>query len=361
MKILIMHRTVANHDAIGNDIELMSKVLEKKFDCSVYAENKLNENVKFVSRLQAEEILQMEDSMVLYHHSVYWEYGAEMLKKAKGKIVFRYHNITPEVFFEPYKSVHFKQCQKGREQTRYFISKYPNAYWLSDSLYNTEDLKDVNLENISICAPFHKIWYWMKSKPDEQILKTLIESRKINILFVGRIAPNKGHLFLLEVLRVFLLNYHNNIRLRIVGKYDSGLMLYNDLLRQKVKQYRLDEYIEFIGEVTDASLESYYLGSDLFLCASEHEGFCVPILEAQYFGLPVIALKAAAIPDTGGKGQLILEKDVKAFAAAIKILMENKKYYQCLQNCGKKNVYERFSLDKIQSDFMEQLEKIVGD
>lgn len=360
MEILIMHQTVASHDAIGNDIEAMYGILSEKFSCLVYAEYKLNQNVRYADNAQMKRIIARKDSLIVYHHSIFWEYGQQILKKAKGKIVFRYHNITPASFFQTYHPFYATQCQKGRRQTEYFISTYPDAYWMPDSAYNARDLSKVSRDKIGICAPFHKIGWHMGNRPDERILKELLENKKINLLFVGRICPNKGHLFLTEILRVFVLNYHHNIRLRIAGKFDAELEPYNELLRQKIRQYHLNPYIEFVGEATDAALTAYYLGSDLFLCASEHEGFCVPILEAQNFGLPVLALHAGAVPDTGGNGQLLLQKRAVDFAAAIKVLMDHKDYYRQMQKCGMKNFRDRYTYEQMKCVFEKEIGKIIG-
>lgn len=361
MKILIMHQTITNHDAIGNDIELMYNILKKETECYVYAENPINNKIIYINEKELDKIICNVNTLIIYHHSVYWENGEKLLKKTKGKIIFRYHNITPEKFFEPYNNFHYTQCKKGREQTNRFIIEYPNAFWLSDSYFNTRDLGKVKQNNISVCAPFHKIDEWSKQKLDEKILKQLIESQYINLLFVGRIVPNKGHLFLLEVLRVFLLNYHNNIKLRIIGKFDLNLERYNHLIREKIRLYHIEKNVEFIGEINDAILASYYLGSDLFICTSEHEGFCVPLLEAQYFGLPVISLNSCAVPDTGGNGQVLLQKNARAFAAAIKIITERKEYYKYLQKSGKDNFSNNYSYSYLKNIFKEQIKKILED
>ena len=100
-----MHQTVTGHDAIGNDIEAIFKLLNAQGRrCVVFANNTLNKQVTYIEESELDSVLQEEDNIILYHHSVYWEQGFEILKKAKAKIVFRYHNITPPAFFEPYNS-----------------------------------------------------------------------------------------------------------------------------------------------------------------------------------------------------------------------------------------------------------------
>lgn len=359
MKVLIMHQTVARHDAIGNDIEMMYSILSKNYLCLVYAENQLNDNVKYINREELSSMLGDKELVVIYHHSVFWKVGEEILDHFYGKLIIRYHNITPPEFFEQYNEMHYQQCLKGREQTVRFVEKYPQAFWLADSEYNAKDLIGVPKKRIGICQPFHKIENWNKVHPDEEILKDLLESKEINLLFVGRVAPNKGHLFLLEILRVYLLNYDNNIKMRIIGKFDSNLEVYNQILKENIERYGLSKNIEFVGEINDATLASYYLGSDFFVCASEHEGFCVPILEAQSMGLPVIALDCAAVPDTGGEGQILLRKDARLFAAAIRVLSQQAESYQYMQNLGMDNFKNNHLHQHIAMKFEEQIERVM--
>ena len=359
MKVIIMHQTIANHDAIGTDIEIMYSILKKKYECVCYADNAFNKNLQYIDSIEEMETL-LEDSqnLIIYHHSVYWEEGERLLEKVKGKLIFRYHNITPENFFVSYNKFHYDQCKLGREQTKRFIEKFPKSFWLSDSLFNVEDLEGVS--RFAVCPPFNKIEQWANSPIKESIVKELIESDDINLLFVGRVAPNKGHLFLLEVLRWYCTNFDTNIKLYIVGKFDDGISGYNQQLQDKIQRYGLENNVKFIGEISDSILISYYMGCDIFACASEHEGFCVPIVEAQYFMLPIIAVKGTAIQETLGKEQLVLERDAKRMAAAIKILRDNKEYRQYIKSIGKINFETRFSKTQIEKRFKDVLNNKIG-
>lgn len=360
MQIVIMHQTITNHDAIGNDIECMYKILSKSYPCFCYAQNCFNTQVEYISADTLERLLSNKENLIIYHHSVYWKEGEELLIQCKAQIIFRYHNITPPDFFKEYNEFHYLQCKKGRAQTLQLQNKFPEAFWLSDSLYNTQDITQVNPKNIGICPPFNKLESWSEVAPDEKILEKLLLSQSVNLLFVGRIAPNKGHFSLIDTLYQYCTNFGNNIKLRIIGKFDEGLPGYNQKIFSKIEQYGLQQSIEFIGEVTDSTLMSYYLGSDLFICMSEHEGFCVPIVEAQYFGLPVIAADSSAISETIGKYQLCLPGNPCLTAAAIRIISQNRKYRDFLRACGKKNFKSRFSFNKISSQFKKILKEEVN-
>ena len=358
-RIVIMHETVTNHDAIGNDIEKMFEILNETSECVVYAQNKFNTKVKYIDKELLENLSRDKNTILIYHHSVYWEFGEKILDSWQGKIIIRYHNITPPVFFEKYNEHHFNQCKKGRQQTERFIEKFKTAYWLCASEYNCQDLQGVDISKIKVCAPFNKIEEWGRGKPNEEIMKQIILSDDINLLFVGRVAPNKGHLFLIDVVNCFCHNYGDNIKLRIIGKFDDGLSGYNAEIDTSIRKYGLEKQIEFIGEINDSTLMSYYLASDFYVCASEHEGFCVPVVESQYFQLPIIARRMSAVPETLGGEQVLLRDEIKDYAAAIHVLYENDKYYSYLQRRGKDNFEQRFSYVRLKEEFVSCLEKWV--
>lgn len=357
-KIIIMHQTVTNHDAIGNDIELMYKILFKTYDCKIFADNPFNTNLVYLSKEELEETLKEKEAIIIYHHSVYWEKGEEILKKFKGKLIFRYHNITPPEFFEPYNNFHYAQCKLGREQTQRLAVNFKDALWIVDSNYNAQDICEYVEDNrIEVCPPFHKIEEWSRGVPKEDELKKLLENDLLNILFVGRIAPNKGHFMLLEIIKGYKNNYGSKVKLRIIGKFDDGLPGYNESIKSIIKREDLENNVEFIGEIDDSVLISYYLGSDIFLCMSEHEGFCVPLIEAQYFNLPIITKNSSAIAETVGKNQIVLEDNIKEYVAALHILDINKSYREFLRDNGRKNFFYRFAYSKIEEVFKKILKE----
>lgn len=345
MNVAILHQTVTNHDAIGNDIEAMFQIMSEHGACLVYAENQLNTKVSYIQKEQLLDWIQDEENLVIYHHSVFWQEGEDILDQCRCKLIIRYHNITPPEFFQPYNAHHTSQCKLGREQTKRLEQKFPQAYWLLASHYNGEDISNVGDDHRFVCAPFHKIESWSHTQPDEEILSQLIYNPACNILFVSRVAPNKGHLFLLEMLALYRAYFDDQIKLHIIGKFDDGLQGYNDEIKAYIQTHHLQDNLNFVGEVTDSILVSYYLGCDFFVCASDHEGFGVPLIEAQYFKLPVIAKASSAISETLGQEQIVLGNSPKDFAAAISVLQKNRAYYHYLQQEGRKNYDTRFTND----------------
>ena len=357
MRFIQMHEMVSRHDAVGNDIELISKMLAKNYESYVFAVVRVNENVNYIEESELDSMIQDEDTVIIYHHSIFWKKGYEKLKNAKCKIIFKYHNITPPEFFESYSLNLYRHCRDGRNQTLQLIKEFPEAFWLADSEYNASELIGVPKERIGICAPFNKLENWSDVEADKEIAEEIKNSNQINVLFVGRVVPNKGHKMLLEILRIFCTCYNKNIKLRIVGKFDLSIEMYNNMIHQIIEDYSLENNIEFIGEVTDASLKAYYTSSDMMLICSDHEGFCVPVIEAQYFGLPIVAYGKCAVTETAGDNQVVLGEDVYQYAAAIKLIAENEEYKEYLREKGYENFKNRFSYEKIEAQFKKELSR----
>ncbi|HXW33867.1 MAG TPA: glycosyltransferase, partial [Acidimicrobiales bacterium] len=135
-------------------------------------------------------------------------------------------------------------------------------------------------------------------------------------LFVGRLAPNKAAHDIVMALAAYRHVYDPQARLTLVG--GLGHDLYTKAVRALVEALDLTGAVEITGPVSDAELASAYEHADVFVCLSDHEGFCFPILEAMSNDLPVIAHSAGAVPDTVGSGGVVLEsKSPPAVAAAI--------------------------------------------
>ena len=137
-----------------------------------------------------------------------------------------------------------------------------------------------------------------------------------NILHVGRLAPNKC---IEDIIRAFYFYFHKidrNSRLWIVGS-DIDTEIYSFELRRLVQELRLEESVNFTGAVADSELRAFYEESDLYVTMSEHEGFCVPLLEAMNFGLPVVAFASSAVPETVGDAALLIEEKDPARTAEL--------------------------------------------
>jgi glycosyltransferase involved in cell wall biosynthesis len=135
-------------------------------------------------------------------------------------------------------------------------------------------------------------------------VRRLYDDGRTNVLFVGRIIPNKRIDDLVRSFAFFQAHVRRESRLLLVGDH-RGFERYLDRLQELVRELRADEVV-FTGQVDDDELYAYYRLADVFLCLSEHEGFGVPLQEAMLFGLPVVAYDAGAVRETLRGGGLLL-------------------------------------------------------
>ena len=133
-------------------------------------------------------------------------------------------------------------------------------------------------------------------------------------LFVGRLAPNKCQHDLIAAFAVYRAAYDHGARLTLIGS--EAAPAYSDALFGLIDDLDLHGAITIAGSVTDAELAAYYEDADAFVCLSRHEGFCVPLLEAMRHDVPVVALAAAAVPDTVDGAAVLLDESTATVVAA---------------------------------------------
>jgi glycosyltransferase involved in cell wall biosynthesis len=177
-----------------------------------------------------------------------------------------------------------------------------------------------------------------------------------SLLTVGRIAPSKGHPFLLRVMRYLVHDLGVQATLDIVGKPDHRLAAYHRMLELIVGEYRLEPYVHFHGEIAAGALAARYASASAFVITSEHEGFCVPVIEAMAFGVPVVALGTSAIPETVADAGIVWnERDPRRFAVTLAELIAEPGQRRALGALGRERFEQYFARDVIERRFKEAL------
>ncbi|MCD6184671.1 MAG: glycosyltransferase [Deltaproteobacteria bacterium] len=365
MKICIAVCALLENDAIGNDVAHQLSVLnDNNISTFVYTDQVKRAGMEpyVIDMAVLFDIIDDPDNILIYHHGGCWGNGQKILEKARCRIFLKYHNITPPEFFKPYTrffkkySNHEKFCRKGIEQTDAIISLNKVSRFLCDSQFNAKDFlsRGIGESKIKIVPPFHKLNDFENVEINQDLCRKL-DDGKINILFVGRLVPNKGHKHLIRVIANYTAMYNSNIRLIIVGGIDPGLCLYLNELNKLIKKNKLQKIVSIKGSVTFEELNTYYRACHIFLLMSGHEGFCLPVLEAQFHSLPIVALSTSAVSETMGENQIVFdEPDYQKFAAAIHVLYNNPDFRDYISNEGKKNI-QRFSNKTIEDQFLKAL------
>ena len=236
----------------------------------------------------------------------------EAFASLPGARVLQYHNITPARFFAPYDPQLFRLAVLGRQELRGLAGRVDLA--LGDSEFNRAELDELGFARTGV-VPIAVDTERITSAPPRPAFDRILGDGLINILFVGRIVPNKrieDHIRLAEVYKRYVDSYY---RFVFVGRYD-GIPRYYAAIRALLLQYRMlpDRFL-FTGGVPDEDLAACYRWADAYVSLSEHEGFCVPLVESMAADVPVLAYAAGAVPETlGGAGVLFAPKDLE-FAA----------------------------------------------
>jgi glycosyltransferase involved in cell wall biosynthesis len=229
-----------------------------------------------------------------------------------GGRVLQYHNITPAAFFAPYDAGLFRLAALGRQELRSLVGRVDLA--LGDSDFNRRELEEMGFAPTAV-MPIAVDTARITGAPRRPALEKILGDGLINILFVGRIVPNKrieDHIRLAEMYKRYVDSYYRFI---FVGRYD-GLPRYYAQVRALIAEFQmLPDRFWFTGPVPDADLAAFYRWADVYVSLSEHEGFCVPLLEAMAADVPVLAYAAGAVPETmGGAGVLFAPKDLEVAA-----------------------------------------------
>jgi len=236
-----------------------------------------------------------------------------------GTRVLQYHNITPAAFFAPYDAGLFRLAAIGRQELRSLAGHVDLA--LGDSEFNRQELQDLGFAPTGV-MPIAVNTERITSAPKRPALDKILGDGLINILFVGRIVPNKrieDHIRLAEAYKRYIDNYYRFI---FVGRYD-GLPRYYAQIRALISEFEmLPDRFWFTGPVPDEDLAAFYRWADAYVSLSEHEGFCVPLVEAMAADVPVLAYAAGAVPETlGGAGMLFEPKDLEVAAEMLGMLV----------------------------------------
>lgn len=246
---------------------------------------------------------------VLVYHTAIGSPVSDFVEQRRERLVVDHHNITPVSFFAPWEPAVAHALAWGRAQLAALSARAELG--IADSTYNESELRDAGYRRTTVAPILFDFSQFQRDVDPSH----LVVDRPV-WLFVGRIAPNKRHEDLIKSFAVFRRVYDDRALLRIVGASASDA--YVDALRRLVSALQLDDDIVFTGPVPDDELTCHYLAADVYVSVSEHEGFCVPVLEAMHNRLPVVAFGATAVTETLGAGGVCLRsKDVGTVAAAV--------------------------------------------
>lgn len=316
-----VHQLIASFrpgDAISNYALVLRGVFRSwRLDSEIFAAD-LSPDAGRILSLRALAARTAPDDVLVYHHSIY-SAAAETYVDTHARRVLAYHNITPPEYFAGSNRLLEGLVLRGRAWLPMLIRASHRIF--ADSSFNAEELRErgATCHVVPLLIDFRRL---ADLAPDDAVLRRYADGRT-NLLFVGRVVGNKRQEDVVRAFRAYrALNPHS--RLVLVGSCEDDGGAYAERVRDQVARYELGDSVELTGTVSDAQLAAFYRTARVFVCMSEHEGFCVPLVEAMHFGVPVVAYAAAAVPETLGDGGVLVDhKDYRAIARLIDRLVRD--------------------------------------
>ena len=358
MKAAILLPVLAGKDAVGNDALAMARLLrERGIETRVFCDSA--HGVDEITHVPASlpDFAGGADDLVICHFSVGWPIALDLMRRVRGFRVVRYHNITPPEFFAGTSRIYESACARGRAEIP-AVAQLGCELYLGDSRYNLDELIEhgAPAERGAVLAPFHRVEHLLEAQADLGLLDELNDGAR-NVLMVGRVAPNKGHVELVDAFAAYVDAYGDPARLLIVGKSDPGLHAYLEKIHARIDAHRLGTRVRWLDSVSEAQLKAAYLASHAFMTLTRHEGFCVPLIEAMALGVPVVAYGSSAIPETIGAGGIVWDEiDPWLYAASLARLGADARFRNDLRDAARLRYEREFAPAVLRERFFKILE-----
>jgi L-malate glycosyltransferase len=296
--------TLGYGDAIGHEVLGIQRVLRAAgYTSEIYVET-ADPRLEGMTIDYREMVGNVEPDDILIHHFSIGSRASRIAYALPGKMVLVYHNITPPEYFIGVHQDLVKLCFRGRRELMAYIDRCDLA--LGDSEYNRQELEALGFPSTGV-LPVVPDFVHLDVAPDRSLAGDF-DDEWTNIMFVGRVIPNKKFEDVIRAFHAYRTRHNPRSRLLLVGSY-SGFEKYLSMLHALIAKLGTPD-VHFLGHVRNEELTALYDVADLFLCQSEHEGFCVPLIEAFYKRVPVMAFAATAVPATmDGGGVLHDSKD----------------------------------------------------
>ena len=314
--------TLGYGDAIGHEVLGIQRALRGAgFESDVFVQT-ADPRLEDLTRDYRDLIEESNPSNVLIHHFSIGSRASRITYALPDRQILVYHNITPPEFFVDVHEQLAEQCFKGRRELTAYAPRVDLA--LGDSEFNRQELEALGFDPTGV-LPVVPDFSHLDLEPNDLVTREF-DDEWTNILFVGRIIPNKRIEDLIRFFHAYQQHFNPRSRLLLVGSY-GGFDKYLATLHHLIARLGVAN-VHFSGHVSDAELAAYYDTADLFLCASAHEGFCVPIVESFYKQIPVVAYSATAVPATmDGAGVLYSAQDPLHVAALLDTILDDRRIY----------------------------------
>jgi glycosyltransferase involved in cell wall biosynthesis len=298
-------------DAIGDSARLMRDAFRRwGHQADVYAFD-MDDDLEGDGRYYRDWKPGGPNDVVLFHYALP-SAMTHHLREHRGRRVVIHHNVTPPEFFLPWDTEMVRICTIGREE----LSLLKDVeLGLGDSEYNRQELEDAGFKRTGVLPIY--LDFARYAQPANPVLRRFLNEAPANVLFVGRVSPNKKHDDLIRLASYWKKFISADVRLVLVGKLPRKDVYFDALQRYMYECGFTPWEVLFLGHVEHDDLIACYRGADVFVSMSEHEGFGVPLVEAMLMEVPIVAYRCTAVGDTlGDAGLQFEEKDIARMAEA---------------------------------------------
>ncbi len=268
------------------------------FKTAVYAQHVAPQlQARVLPDTQFIPFLESSEDLLIFHYSIYSP-NIRLFNAFRGRKILIYHNITPPRFFAGWDNHQAALCDMGRQALKTMVQC---ELAVGDSEFNRQELVEAGFDPAKTAVL--PLFLALPEPVENDLAISKTPPEKATWLTVGRVAPSKA---IEDVLRIFAIYKHTinpNAELFIIGSL--GVTSYVAALKSLIDDLSLTNSAHLVGLVSDSQLGAYYQQADLYLTASQHEGFCVPLLESMVYGVPILARHSSAIPETLGEAGIL--------------------------------------------------------
>jgi len=347
--------SLASRDAIGGHVVQIRDLLRSRgYQSDIYFGNATPDRLDFGLPVTRIGDRSSAGRVLLYQLSIGSGVADVFRGRSERKFV-NYHNITPADLLEAWIPAVGEEARWGRAQLRDLAPM--TEFAIADSNFNERELQVAGYRSTTT-VPLLIDLEGFAGSPDRALSLRLADEKAdggADLLFVGKVSPHKGQDDLVKALAAYRRVYDPKARLRLVGGAISDE--YRVALERFAKELDLVEAVDIAGSVTHEELIAYYDAADAFVCLSNHEGFCVPLLEAMYHRLPIVAYTNTAVPETvQGAGLVLPNKEPARVAAAVDRVIHDTGLRSRLALAAKARI-RTFALPRIRDRFAAALEE----
>jgi glycosyltransferase involved in cell wall biosynthesis len=325
--------SLASRDAVGvHTLNLRDGLRAAGMESDVYY-GSFTPDVEHEGRPITELGRSGRDRWLLYQASIGSPVYDILATRPEPKLV-NYHNITPAALLRDWEPNVAYEVALGRTQLARLAAQ--SRFAVADSAFNESELEALGYRGTAV-VPLLVDMHAKSDEPEAELARRLAGRKEreggADLLYVGKISPHKAPHDLVKMLDVLRRVYDPDARLHLVGSPLGET--YEPALRAFIEELGLPDAVNLAGSVTGAELEAYYRAADVFVCASDHEGFCVPLAEAMGHGVPIVAYGVTAVPETvAGAGLVLPDKSAVPFAAAVGRVLRDQTLREVLAAAG---------------------------